>query len=167
MDISNDALKAAEKAFGKLMNGIRIAKKLQFEENNNPDEKQISEILSAKDAVLKGMNDDFNTAQAIAALFQLGKKLNLLHTAALPISALNRESFEILTEFYPDFIENVLGLREEKPDFQHLLDFLLAEYKIAKEAKDYAKVDALRAEAKKSSVVLKDMKNGIDWAYEE
>jgi cysteinyl-tRNA synthetase len=167
MDISNDALKAAEKAYRKLMNGLRIARELVFQETENADEKHISDILKAKEGVLRGMNDDFNSAKALASLFDLSKKLNLLHVGSLSVSALNKEAFDILADFYPTFITEVLGLREETPSPQNLLGFLLAEYQKAKEAKDYARVDALRAEAKLAGIVLKDMKNRIDWAYEE
>ena len=41
------------------------------------------------------------------------------------------------------------------------------EYKAAKEAKNYDKVDELRAKLKAEGVIVKDMKTGIDWAFEE
>ena len=167
MDISNDALKAAEKAYRKLMNGVRIAEAMVQSEVLELDEKAIEDITKSWDGVLRGMNDDFNTAVAIASLFNLVKKLNLLHLGNLKTSQLNAEAFDILANKYPAFLKEVLGLVEEKPDLTNLLDFLLAEYKVAKEAKNYTRVDELRMQAKFVGVALKDMKDRIDWAYEE
>ena len=52
-------------------------------------------------------------------------------------------------------------------DIEGLMDILIKEYATAKDAKDYDKVDAIRNQLKSQGVVLKDMKSGIDWAYEE
>ncbi len=167
MDISNDALKAAEKAYRKIMNGVRIAKDLTKNADENLDTKAIDDITKSWDGVLRAMNDDFNTAAAIASLFNLIKRLNALHLGNLQTSQLDNASFAILAHHFPTFVKDVLGLVEEKPDLTNLLDFLLSEYKIAKEAKDYARVDALRTQAKQVGIALKDMKTKIDWAYEE
>jgi len=40
-------------------------------------------------------------------------------------------------------------------------------YKDAKEAKDYAKIDSIRAKLKAQGIAVKDMKTGITWAWEE
>ena len=40
-------------------------------------------------------------------------------------------------------------------------------YKDAKFRKDYGQVDLIRAALKKNGILVKDMKAGIDWAYEE
>ena len=62
----------------------------------------------------------------------------------------------------------ILGLVEEKSDVQeNMLDLLLQLYGEAKKARDYAKVDEIRAGLKSMGFVVKDMKDKIDWAYEE
>ncbi len=48
-----------------------------------------------------------------------------------------------------------------------MLELVLGFYRDAKAAKDYAKVDEIRAALKSQGVVIKDLKNGVDWAYEE
>jgi len=166
MDISNDALKAAEKAYRKIMNGVRIAEGLQKEEGDL-DLKTIEDITKSWESALSSMNDDFNTAAALASLFRLTRILNSIHLGQLRISQLDQGSFDILVNHFPRFVKDVLGLVEEKPDLTNLLDFLLSEYKIAKESKDYDRVDLLRAQAKQVGITLKDMKNKIDWSYEE
>ena len=66
------------------------------------------------------------------------------------------------------FNEEVLGIKAEDslPGGQ-LLDIILKEYQQAKEARNYDKVDELRSALKAGGIVVKDMKTGIDWAYEE
>ena len=48
-----------------------------------------------------------------------------------------------------------------------MLDIILAVYQQAKNNKDYDKVDWVRKELKQLGIVVKDMKTGIDWSYEE
>jgi cysteinyl-tRNA synthetase len=65
-------------------------------------------------------------------------------------------------------MEEVLGLKEEKPDaVDNLLKALLEFYAEAKANKAYDKVDSIRKKLKQIGITVKDMKNGIDWAYEE
>lgn len=170
LDFSNDALQAAQKGYVKLINGLRIAKKLRYqaEENIEQNEKVMQQINSLCDNCYRAMNDDFNTAQAIAQLFNLLKKINSIHTNALAPAELGEETFTRMLQTYRTFIEEVLGLQEERniqPDV--LLNALLDVYKGAKENKDYEKIDQIRASLKQSGIVVKDMKHGIDWAYEE
>jgi cysteinyl-tRNA synthetase len=47
------------------------------------------------------------------------------------------------------------------------MDTILETYKNAKERKDYALVDAIRAKIKSEGIVIKDAKTGISWDYEE
>jgi cysteinyl-tRNA synthetase len=50
---------------------------------------------------------------------------------------------------------------------EQLLSALLEFYADAKATKAYDKVDAIRSKLKQIGVTVKDMKNGIEWAYEE
>jgi len=59
-------------------------------------------------------------------------------------------------------------LVEEKGDNQdELLKVIIDLYSKAKTARDYQKVDEIRAGLKGLGVIIKDMKHGVDWAYEE
>jgi cysteinyl-tRNA synthetase len=67
-----------------------------------------------------------------------------------------------------DFTEKVLGLQEENPARPvEVIEALLKVYKQAKFKKEYDKVDMIRADLKQSGIILKDMKTGVEWAYEE
>ena len=63
---------------------------------------------------------------------------------------------------------DVLGLNEEKlTGSEAFLRIVLEFYKEAKSKKEYDKVDHIRELLKDHGVVLKDVKEKIDWAYEE
>ncbi|MGY6557688.1 MAG: cysteine--tRNA ligase [Nitritalea sp.] len=171
LDFSNEALKGAEKGYKKLMNGLRTAQKLQARpalEQEAPDEKQVQQVQQILRQLFRAMDDDFNTAQAIGHLFNLLKKINSLYTGQLQPEALGETLFRELLTRYVHFVTEILGLKEEQPNHQEaLLDALLAVYSEAKTARNYAKVDEIRARLKGLGIVVKDMKHGIDWAYEE
>ena len=113
------------------------------------------------------MNDDFNTARALADLFNLSKVINRLHLEQIQTACIEEETFKLFKNTFITFIEDILGLQEEKPNLTGLIDTLIDFYREAKEAKNYEKVDEIRAKAKQFGIVFKDMKNKIDWAYEE
>ena len=169
LDFSNDALKAAQKGYKKLINGLRIAKMLEFQPGDIVlDEKQIGQIESSISNAYRAMDDDFNTAQAIGHLFNLLKKINSIYTGQLQSAALGEEVFHKLIATFITFTEDILGLIEEKSDSQNkMIDLLLKLYTEAKTARDYTKVDEIRAGLKELGFVVKDMKDKIDWAYEE
>jgi len=170
LDFSNEALKAALKGYRKMINGIKIAKSLEYksEEGVQIDEKQITEIEQICNNCYQAMNDDFNTALTISHLFNLLKKINNIHNGHLKISTLGEKIFHKLIDTYQVFVQDILGIKEEIPENQHaLMEILLEIYEEAKRTKTYDKVDFIRARLKEIGIVLKDMRDQIDWAYEE
>ena len=170
LDFSNEALQAAQKGYKKLINGLRIARSLEFspESGVQLDDKQIQQIESSIAAAFRAMDDDFNTAQAIGHLFNMLKKINSIFTGQLKYSTLGEEVFNKLKDTFITFVVDILGLLEEKSEVQEpMLSLLLKLYSEAKTARDYEKVDEIRAGLKSMGFVVKDMKEKIDWAYEE
>lgn len=170
LDFSNEALSAAQKGYRKLMNGLKTLRGLSADgiTDGEPNEKATQQINSLCDNCYRAMNDDFNTALAIGHLFNLLKKINSIHTGVLSIAEIGADTFNRMKSTFETFVLNVLGLKEESNvDFDGLIDVLINVYREAKAAKDYDKVDEIRNGLKAQGVVLKDMKTGIDWAYEE
>jgi cysteinyl-tRNA synthetase len=170
LDLSNDALTAAAKGYKKLANGLRVVKQLHHPGNGQEDvagqvNQQVNQLC---DNCYHALNDDFNTAKAIAHLFNILKKVNSIHNGNLDIKELSVDTFERMKATFLGFVEDVLGLQEERPsDLDPLLELVLDTYRQAKSDKNYDQVDAIRGQLKKQGIVLKDMKTGVDWAYEE
>jgi cysteinyl-tRNA synthetase len=170
LDFSNDALKAAQKGYKRIMNGLRILKTMEYvaDENVSLDEKQIAEVQKGIQGCYDGLNDDLNTAVAFANLFNLLKKVNQLFTGQLSTAQLGEEVFNSMKTTFISLIEDVLGIFEEKnSNVEAFATGMLELYKEYKEAKQYDKVDQVRTYFKANGLVIKDMKNRIDWAYEE
>ena len=168
LDFSNDALKAAQKGYRRLANGLRIVKAMMYQaDGGTPDESKQQDVRQAVQQFYDAMNDDLNTAVAIAQLFTLLKYVNMLYMKQLPGAALGDDVFILLKESFIAFMQDVLGLREEGTDNQPVLEGLLTLYREYKEQRQYDKVDEIRSYFKAQGLTIKDMKHQIDWAYEE
>ena len=107
----------------------------------------------------KAMDDDFNTADAIAAIFDLVKYANTTATA--------ESSKEYLQSLLDRIVKlgDVLGLILDKKE--ELLDAdiekLIEERQAARQAKDFARADAIRDELLEKGIILKDTREGVQW----
>ncbi len=170
LDFSNEALKAAQKGYIRLINGLRIIKKITFqaEVGVGQNQNQISEIDKSIEGCYEAINDDLNTAVVIANLFNHLKIINQLFTGQLKFSEIGEASFNKLKTHFITFIEEVLGIKEElAADVENMANSMLELYSEFKEQKQYDKVDKIRSYFKANRLVIKDMKTKIDWAYEE
>jgi cysteinyl-tRNA synthetase len=167
LDFSNDALIAANKAYKKVMNGWKVLNSITYKEDT-VDPALESEIKKYISDAYQGLNDDFNTAIAIASLFQLIKKINPFYMQQKPIGSISKETFDWLIKEYKTIVFDILGLTQEPfSSPEPLIQGLLHQYKLAKDEKNYAQVDEIRGYFKNMGIVIKDMKHSIDWAYEE
>jgi len=170
LDFSNEALEGARKGYTKLANALRIIRKLEWPEaiEENLNEKQADQIHKICDHCYHAMNDDFNTALTIGHLFNLVKKINSLHTGQLKLSEIGKDTFERMKSTFLGFSEDVLGLQYESGiDAEALINIILKEYAEAKQNRDFEKVDRLRAELKEQDILVKDMKDRVEWGFEE
>lgn len=169
LDFSNDALKASEKGFTRLMDSTERLEKIDFDlmpfskEKTEGDEKLIQLIA----ALYTHMSDDFNTAKAIATLFDIVPIINAV--ANEPNEAINysRESFEQIRAHIPSFIEEVLGLKSESINQNEYLDktinLLIKMRSEARFNRDYFTADQIRNELEKAGIKLLDGKMGTTY----
>jgi cysteinyl-tRNA synthetase len=168
LDFSNDALKAAQKGYKRLINGLRIVKTLEYSASEAViDEKKKADIEKSIVDFYNAMNDDMNTAVAIAALFNLLKYVNMIYMNQLAPADITEATFGDLKEKFVIFIEDILGLKEEPSTQDAVLVGMLELYREYKTNQQYDKVDQVRSYFKSQGLVIKDMKHRIDWAYEE
>ena len=119
-------------------------------------------LEEAKAYVVKfeeAMDDDFNTADAISAVFELVKFANTHATAE------NSKAYlETLKKELTDLCD-ILGVIVEKEE--ELLDAdienLIAERQAARKAKDFARADEIRNELLEKGIILKDTREGVQW----
>jgi cysteinyl-tRNA synthetase len=111
------------------------------------------------------MNDDLNTAQALAVLYDALRETN----AALARGA-DQETLRAAKRFFDDLAGGVLGLLGTASDAQHdadLLDSLIelvsAQRQEARLRRDFATADALRERLARLGIVLEDTPDGVRW----
>ena len=171
LDFSNDALKAAEKAYKRIINGLRTLHDIEYTEESGVDEALTKRIEDACKQCFDGMNDDMNTAVSLAALFDLLKVINSVKGGQISLSSISKATWEKLTSTYNLFVIDIFGLVEEPGNpadlLKNLMSVILKDYQSAKERKDYDTVDRIRAQVKLQGIVIKDAKTGISWDYEE
>jgi cysteinyl-tRNA synthetase len=179
IDLSDDALQAARKGYRKLMNGLRLLDKLVVGgEEQSGEEVKTEEVkgppsptqqlrnLAAKPFAF--LDDDLNTPRAVAAVFDLLKRLNTLATKPEELAEVGPAALAEAAAAYRTLVLDVLGLRDEpRASTEDLLGLTLGFYQEAKATKAYDKVDQIRAALKEQGIVIKDTKTGVEWAYSE
>ena len=100
LDFSNEALKAAEKGFQRLMNGVRILEEL------TPSSDSDYNVNEWRKKLYDQLNDDLSTPQVIATLFEAVKKINEIAANRLKISV---KDLEILKTTFKLFVFEILG----------------------------------------------------------
>lgn len=105
------------------------------------------------------MEDDFNTADAIASIFDLVKYAN---TTANGESS--KEYLQGLLELIVR-LSDVLGLIVEKEEeiLAEDIEALIEERQAARKAKDFARADAIRDELLEKGIILEDTREGVKW----
>ena len=161
LDFSNEGLKAAEKGMKKLFNAKALLNKLKTEE------KSTSDIAAVKQACYSAMNDDMNSAMVIAELFEAVRIINSVHAG---IETISKFDLEELQKFFPIFIENILGLKEENAvgdnGLEGLMQIILGVRSSAKANRDFATSDKIRDELAALGFKIKDEKEGTSWVKE-
>src|SRR5690606_22443268 len=114
------------------------------------------------------MNDDFNTAEAIAVLFELSSKINSYKAGILSASSLDDKTFERLKTTFSSFFRDIFGLdKEEKSDnrlTEGLMNLILELRKESRDKKDFATSDKIRNVLSALNIKVKDGKEGTEWS---
>ena len=155
MESSKNALERIVEAAGRL------------KDRRDADQREMTdgekELLSTADGFAvkfeEAMDDDFNTADALAAVFELVKFAN---------TKVNEESTGAFAGYLLDIIIrlcDVLGLivlkKEEVLDED--IEALIEERQAARKAKDFAHADEIRAKLLDMGIELKDTREGVKW----
>ena len=140
---------------------------LDFELQNAPEGEADADILAQFDSrraqFCEAMDDDLNTADAIAAVFELVRDVN---TGVLG-KGVSKATVEAAIAVF-DELTGVLGLvynREEKT-LDSEIEAMIEARTAARKAKNWAEADRIRDALKAQGIVLEDTPNGVKWHRE-
>lgn len=126
------------------------------------DEKQLAEQCDKFRAQFEAaMDDDFNTADAITAIFDLVKFAN--------VNLNDGSSKELVEAVYKEFksLCDILGIKLEEKQAEvdvEKIEALIAERTAAKKNKDYARADEIRAQLADMGIAIEDTRAGVRWS---
>ena len=140
---------------------------LDFALENAAEGEADSDILAMFDKrrqqFIEAMSDDLNTADAIAALFELVRDINSNVIAANA----NKGTVEAAIKIF-DELADVLGLvyNREKEDLDSEIEALIEQRTQARKDRNWAEADRIRDELKAKGIVLEDTAQGVKWHRE-
>ncbi len=163
LNFSADLMEASKNGLERILNAVDNLKHLLGATTKTEMTAEEAEVFAKTEQFVKNyeaaMEDDFNTADAVAAIFDLVKYTNT------NVSAEN--SKECLQKYFDLIVKlsDVLGLIVDKEE--ELLDAeiekLIEERQAARKAKDFARADAIRDELLSKGIILKDTREGVQW----
>lgn len=130
-------------------------------EDKECDEELKTRLNELRDRFIAAMDDDLNTADAIAAIF------DIVYTANTEItSGSGKEAIELALGLIRE-LGGVLGLfgKETAKDLDAEIEELIRKRGEARKAKNWAEADAIRDKLKEMNIVLKDTPDGVKWSF--
>ncbi len=163
LNFSADLMEAAKNGLDRIITGVENLKyAMSVSAKDAMDDQEKAMLDEAKGFVDKfdaAMDDDFNTADAISAIFELIKFTNT--------NASGENSKEFLQALLDEvkMLSDICGLEVDKKE--ELLDAdveaLIEERTAARKAKNFARADEIRDELLSKGIILEDTREGVKW----
>lgn len=162
MNFNREIMDGTRNGLERLYNGKKnleyLLQKSKDRELNIEDEKEIDKIESFKLDFIRGMEDDLNTADAIAAIFELVRYSNGNIDENTPKSIIER-AYNNLIE-----LSNVLGILNKKDEIlEEEIIQLIEKRTQARKDKDFKLSDDIRDSLLEKGIVLEDTQEGVKW----
>lgn len=166
LDINIKGLQDAEKGLRKLMDARQEIGQKRYDAVSNADmlSETDADIVSLCKACREYMDDDFNTARVIAALFELSTIVNSMKGGQIAPEKVSSSSVALMRQTFEDYLITIFGLKPVEEHVPSKMDEVMAVLiglrKEAKARRDYASSDAIRDRLLQAGVQLKDEKDG-------
>jgi cysteinyl-tRNA synthetase len=160
LNFTFDGLKSATTAIERLRNF-----KLRLETDRYPDgvnEQLATRAAAARDAFRDSLNDDLNTAEALAAVFEYVRDANSAMDSGEFRAGNVAAALEVLQQF--DSVFDVLAPTAQTDAIgDSEIESMIAERTAAKKAKNFARADQIREQLLGQGIILEDTKSGVRW----
>lgn len=163
LNFSAELMEAAKNGLERIITAVaRLDQMLKASTVEELTEEEKTVLSEAEEFVTKfeaAMEDDFNTADAISAVFELVKLSN--------INAKETSSKTLLTELKKKIVTlcDVLGIITEKKEemLDSDIEALIEERQAARKAKNFARADEIRNQLLEKGIILEDTRQGVVW----
>lgn len=136
---------------------------LSHAETDTLDDDIIQGLMGYRQRFIDAMEDDLNTADALAAIFELVRQINSSITALSNVGKQTiLKALELLTE-----LTGVLGImtKEDKPREDDKVQALVEERQKARANRDFKRADEIRDQLKEMGIELQDTPQGVKVVY--
>ena len=163
LNFSAALMESAKNGLGRIVTAAERLRKLeetaQGEAETCSEQENLHEAESFRKKFEAAMDDDFNTADAISAVFELVKYAN---------SNADENSTRAYVREVRKTLQNlcdVLGLITEKQEelLDEEVEALIAERQMARKQKNFARADEIRAQLLEQGIQLEDTRQGVTW----
>ena len=157
--------KAALKRLYTCRENLRFVLEAAQGELTDAEKETVARFEGCKAHFVEAMEDDFNTAGAMSAIFDLVREIN---TACAVGSGASRELCEKASEMFEELV-GVLGLLYAESNDNSLdaeVEELIEKRQAARKAKNFAEADAIRDQLKAMGIILEDTPQGVKWRRE-
>lgn len=172
LNFSADLMEAAKNGLERIITSVSNLNFLLEKEENKDQENRTENVtitedekkllVQAKEYITKfdeAMDDDFNTADAISAIFELVKFANT--------NATENSSREFIQKIKDEIVKlsDICGLIVEKKEeiLDDEIESLIQERQEARKAKNFAKADEIRDTLAAKGIILEDTREGVKW----
>jgi cysteinyl-tRNA synthetase len=160
LNFTFDGLKSAATAIDRLRNFKLRLETDKFPEGSN--DQLLARTTAADNAFADSLNDDLNTAEALAAVFEYVRDANSAMDSGEFRAANVPSALAFLTRF--DSIFDILKPTAQDGQLSDAaVEALIQERDAAKKAKNFARADQIRQELLGQGIILEDTKSGVRW----
>ena len=163
INFSEDSIKQAANALERLYNvknNLKYAADNSSAEPSDKEEDFIKGMDKFKNEFEEAMNDDLNTANALSALFELARYINIY----LSGNAISAHCAKTSYDRYM-MLADILGLlyKDEETSLDDKINEMIEKRQKARREKDFRLADEIRDELREMGIELKDTREGVKW----
>ena len=163
LNFSADLMEAAKNGYERIVTSVDnlkfLLEKAADAEMSEEEKQLVTEAQGFETKFDEAMDDDFNTADALAAIFELVKFVNSNAKADSSKAFLEALKQEIVT--LSDICGLIVDKKAEMLDSD--IEALIEERQAARKAKNFARADEIRDELLAKGIVLEDTREGVKW----